>query len=261
VQPAAFARVRSTLKTAASSYGQAPESYVDGPTQTMGRNANRVAAKKERRKSRLTASAREEIRAWEERNGLSVLSNPIAEEALATLFYKQCDPVVVLESLRLYSGDKLDLKSVRRGAQAFVTRTKRLARRLKEDAQEVRSVEERLKLAVNFPKQMDDYADYLLGLYREEVKGTVLSRGAGLQVELVNAVNFVRTITGRPHFPELVALVRAIGIREPSEGDLRKVVSNFGTSMFGGGLSERALARMAEKSRIKCAALGADQNS
>src|SRR5204863_8410511 len=109
----------------------------------------------------------------------------------------------------------------------ILSRTRRLAMRLKEDAKEVREVDKFLQLEIEFPVEMDEFSDYLLGMYAEELKSTVLSRGAGLQAELVDAMRLVKMSTGRPHYGEIAELVMAIGGKTTSDDDLRKKVSNF----------------------------------
>jgi hypothetical protein len=191
--------------------------------------------KKRRAREVLPDSAERKIRAWEESTGVSVLSDTQARAALATLFCKQCDPLMVLELLRRFSGLGIDFASLRKRMKQILKRVEKLGRRLKEDAKEVRAVEQFLKLGVDFPDEMDEFSQYLVDIYPSEVKSTVLSRGSGLQAELVDLVRLVEMATGRPHYREIAELLRAIDGKTPSEDDLRKKVENFenGSRFYG----------------------------
>jgi hypothetical protein len=132
-------------------------------------------------------------------------------------------------------------------------RTNKLARELKQAALEVREVDNVLGLAPDFPEEMIDFSQYLEGLYAEEIRSTVLSRGSGLQAELVDAVKFVRMATGKPHYPEIADIVQILSGKLRSEDDLRKVVCNFeDKSFFDTSRSERELQQMVLRSQAKC---------
>ena len=79
---------------------------------------------------------------------------------------------------------------------------------------------------------MEDYAHYIKRIYAPEVRSTVLSRGAGLQAELVEAVRIVEEATGRKHYPQLAALVQTISGKETGPEDLRKRVAAFEDAEF-----------------------------
>lgn len=208
--------------------------------------------KNTRKRSGLPASVEQEIRAWEQAGNGSVSRDTEANAALATLFYKQCDIIAVLDLLSSYCGVRMDLPALRQRAKQFLKRTDRLARRLKQDAEEVRAVDQFLKLEIEFPSEMLELSQYLHGMYAEEVKSTVLSRGSGLQAELIDAVRLLKMTTGRPHYRELAEIARALDGTIRSEDDLRKAVSGFenSSSLFG-SRSDRELQRIVQRGRAK----------
>jgi hypothetical protein len=135
-----------------------------------------------RSKEALPDSIIRKIRAWEISNHVSVLSDRKANAALATLFREHCDPLTILELTRHFCGVGIDLVSLRKQTKQILSRTRSLAMRLKEDAKEVREVDKFLQLAVEFPVEMDEFSDFLLGIYAEQLKSTVLSRGQGYKL-------------------------------------------------------------------------------
>ncbi len=204
----------------------------------------------------LAEAIKREVITWNPGLAPQVLSNVEAPAALETLFSKGCDPVTVLELLRLYCGAGLQVTKVRESAKRFLKRTQRLAIRLKEDAKEVRSLDQQFQLDLDFPDEMDNFSEFLAGINAEEVKSTVLSRGSGLQTELVDAVRFIKMTTGRAHYPEIAQLVSAISGQVADEGSLRKRVENYEEpSMFHGPRLSRELQKMVDRSRAKCDAL------
>jgi hypothetical protein len=226
----------------------------------MKKSIDRAATKRKQPKYGLTDRAEQAIRGWEQRTRLSVMADTNSKNALAKLFRLKCDPLFLLESLRTYSLPKNMRKPAQKNMERFLKRTKKLAERLKEDAEEVRSVDEKLRLELDFPDEMNKFADYLLETYRDQALDTILFLRGGVQVALVDAVNFVKMVTGRQHYSELAAILQAIDGQYADAGDLRKVISNFETRRFG-GRSERELEELAKISRITCEALGANDNS
>jgi hypothetical protein len=145
----------------------------------------------------------------------------------------------------------MNITSLRKRMKSVLKRVNRLSRRLEEDAKEIRAVDQFLKLGFDFPDEMEHCAEYLKGSYTEEVKSTVLSRGSGLQAELVDAVQLVRMATGRPHYPELAELIRVLSGKPTGEDDLRKTVSNFGESFYRGSRSPKQIQSLVERGNVK----------
>jgi hypothetical protein len=100
---------------------------------------------------------------------------------------------------------------------------------------------------------MDHLSEYLLGLYSEEIKLTVFSRGSNLQSELVDAARLIKMTTGRQHYSDLADIVTAISRRTADAEELRKKVDNF-DSLFG-PRSENQMKKLAAGSRTKCCSL------
>jgi hypothetical protein len=108
-------------------------------------------------------------------------------------------------------------------------------------------VDQFLKLGFDFPDEMEHCAEYLRDSYTEEVQSTVLSRGSGLQTELVDAVQIVRMATGRPHYPQLAELIRVLSGKPTAEGNLRKTVENFEDSLYNGPRSPKERRSLVER--------------
>jgi hypothetical protein len=226
----------------------------------MKKSVDRGTAKTIRPESGLTDRAERAIREWEQRNRLSVLADKNSKNALAKLFRLKCDPLFLLESLRTYSLTKSARNPARKNMERFLKRANKLAKRLREDAKEVKAIDQKLRLDLDFPDGMLEFADYLLGAYRDQALDTILFPRGGVQVALVDVVNLVKMVTGRQHYSELAAILQPIGAQYADADDLRKVISNFENRLFG-GRSERELKELAKISRLTCDALGAADNS
>jgi hypothetical protein len=205
---------------------------------------------------KLAAAIKREVWTWNPKLAPQVWSDAEARASLETLFSKNCDPAILLELLRLFCGVGLHVAEIQKSAKRFLKRTQRLALRLKEDAAEVRHLDRHFELGLDFPDEMDNFSEFLSGINADEVKSTALSRGSGLQTELVDAVRFVKILAGRAHYREVARLVSAISGDLVDEGNLRKKVDNYEeTSMFHGPRHSRELLKMADRSRAKCIAL------
>ena len=190
------------------------------------------------------------IAKWEKSKRVSVLSDKIAAAALAQLFWCGCDPLTVLSLLANFAGVGINLGHLRKRMKSFLKRVTALSRRLEEDAKEVRAVDKFLRLELEFPDEMQRFSSYIKEFYTEEVRSTVLSRGTGLQAELVDAVQLVRTVTGRPHYAELAELVRVLSNKPIGEDNLRKQVDAFSTRLYG-PRGPRQIQRLAEYGNAK----------
>jgi hypothetical protein len=158
------------------------------------------------------------------------------------LFWSGCDPLTLLQLLSNFVGKGMHVEPIRKRMKSTLKRVARLSRRLEEDAKEVRAVDnEFLKLDFDFPNEMELCAEYLKGLYTEEVQETIFTRGSGLQAELVDAVQLVRISTGRPHYAEFAELVGILSGKPVGEDNLRKTVENFKQTLFRGPRSPKQI--------------------
>lgn len=172
----------------------------------------------------------------------SVLSHEKAVSCIAKLFWSGCDPLTVLQLLSNFVGKGMHVRRIRKRMKSILKRVARLSSRLDEDAKEVRAVDDEfLKLDFDFPNEMELCADYLKGLYTDEVQQTIFARGSGLQAELVDAVQLVRISTGRPHYAEIAELVAILGGKPVGEDNLRKTVENFKETLFRGPRSVKQI--------------------
>lgn len=202
---------------------------------------------------------------------LWVLDDLTANLALAKLFWNGCDPVVLLDLLANSAGIGLDLPSRRGEAKTFLKRLRRLGNRLQDDAKEVREVFLCLGFVVtphgevtpsddfDLPNDMEDGVQYLRGVCAEHIKSTVLSRGGGLQAELVDAVRLVTMATGRPRYGEIADLLSALTGVLISEDDVRKRKKNFESNGIFATRAEETIRRLVHRGNVKWSKLRRNQ--
>jgi hypothetical protein len=153
-----------------------------------------------------------------------------AEPALSILFLRGCDPLIVLNLLRAYSGIGLSLGLFKEEFRKWRHRLERMLKRLSEDADELRSIDHYLRLGLDLPHQMDKFREDLevmISIEESELNQTVLARGGGRQVYLALAARSVEVITKRPRYSKLTEILSAMTGKVLGEDALRKDVANY----------------------------------
>lgn len=183
-----------------------------------------------KRQESLPISVANQVRSWQEVFNVS-LADKETGSALSKLFWGGCDPVIVLNLLRAYSGIGVSLTTYKKEFTRWHRRIRRLCKRLAEDAKELRSIDEQhLQLDLDLPAQVEECVHDLKGMMaaeKSDVDETILSRGGGRQVYLVNAVRFVQHVTKGPHYSDLTAILCAMTGKSLGEGALRKNVAKW----------------------------------
>ena len=204
---------------------------------------------------KLPNAAVAKIVAWEKNKDLKISLVPEAVDALAELFRKGCEPIVLLDLLWNYSGRGIQLGTIKKRAKDFLKRSHRLAKRLSADAKEVRALHNAFMLNSDAADEMEELSTFLKGAYTHHLRSTILARGAGLQAELVDAVRLVEKITGREHYSEIATLVGTITGKVRTDEDVRKAVNTFEQESELESRFSNDLQQMAEQSRAMCAQL------
>jgi len=203
----------------------------------------------------LPNEVREEIENWLVEIGISPdqksarrsLEPERIEHFLAELFWRNSDPIDVLSLLRSYcenvprkrernsSGEVQASEKGPNKEQDSDDRDRRpegekqllkLSRRLAEDAKRVREIS---GLLVPYParmvEQMEKHSLALKHAY-DFLMDEELRRGEHVGF-LVAAVQIVKILTGRPHYPEITALIGLLGCKHVEESTTRINVKNY----------------------------------
>ncbi len=163
-----------------------------------------------------TARTKEEIRKWEEKFQIFVSKRSTSLAALAVLHQKGCDPVQLLELLRIYRSPKsLPYEESKKAAKARRKKVKELVARLKKDAALASDLfdsdppiaNELLTMANNVAR---------LNRIHEEASYQFTKKFGGTVLFLVLATKLIVATTKRPHYKEVADILEAFPAQKAS---------------------------------------------
>jgi hypothetical protein len=155
------------------------------------------------------AETREEIRKWEEKFQIFIPQRSKSLAALVSLREKGCDPVQLLELLRIYRSPKsLPYKEAKRHAEARRKKVTELVDRLNRDAI---LASELFDSDPPLSEELAKMADNVVGLNRihQEASYKFTRKFGGTVLFLVLASRLIMATTKRPHYKEQALILEA----------------------------------------------------
>jgi hypothetical protein len=163
-----------------------------------------------------TARTKQEIREWEEKSKIFISQRSDALAALALLHEKGCDPVQILELLRIYRTAKsLPYEAAKKAAKARRKKVKKLVARLKKDADLASDL---FDSDPPISEELLTMADNVVGLNRIHEEGSYqfTKKFGGTVLFLVLASKLIVAATNRAHYKEVANILEAFPTQKPS---------------------------------------------